>query len=150
MIRFSTGLRNNLAGALGLAASLERGVIEIRSGTQPASADNAATGVLLGTMTLASGPFTPGTATNGLTWGAAAGGSVSKTGVWSFVGIANGTAGHFRFKANAVDDGSASTTAVRMDGSCGTSGADLLLSNVNITVGAPVTCDVFTYTQPAQ
>jgi hypothetical protein len=150
MIRFSTGLRNNLAGALGLAASLERGVIEIRSGTQPASADNAATGVLLGTMTLASGAFTPGTSTNGLTWGAAADGSVSKTGVWSFVGIANGTAGHFRFKANAVDDGSSSTTAVRMDGSCGTSGADLLLSNVNITVGAPVTCDVFTYTQPAQ
>ena len=150
MIRFSTGLRNNLAGSTGLAASLANGVIEIRTGTQPASADNAASGTLLGTMTLASGAFTPGSPTNGLTFAAASGGSVSKTGTWSFVGVAQGTAGWFRFKGNAVDAGGSSDTAIRMDGSCGSSGADLNLSNINITVGAPVTCDVFVYTQPAQ
>lgn len=150
MIRFSTGLRNNLAGSTGLAASLTNGVIEIRTGTQPASADNAASGTLLGTMTLASGAFTPGSPTNGLTFASASGGSVSKTGTWSFVGVAQGTAGWFRFKGNAVDAGGSSDTAIRMDGSCGSSGADLNLSNINITVGAPVTCDVFVYTQPAQ
>ena len=150
MIRFSTGLRNNLAGSTGLAASLANGVIEIRTGTQPTSADSAASGTLLGTMTLASGAFTPGTSTNGLTFASPSGGSVSKTGTWSFVGVAAGTAGWFRFKGNAVDAGGSSDTAIRMDGSCGSSGADLNLSNINITVGAPVTCDVFVYTQPAQ
>lgn len=148
-IRFSTGLRNNLCGALGFAASFEKGVIEIRTGSQPSSADAAATGTLLGTMTLASGAFTPGSPTNGLTFDTPSGGSVSKTGTWSFVGIAAGTAGWFRFKANAADAGGVSTTAVRMDGTCGTSGADLNISNINVAVGAPNTCDVFVYTQPA-
>ena len=149
-IRFSTGLRTNLAGDTGFAASFEKGVIEIYTGTQPVSADSAVSGTLLGTVTLASGPFTPGSPTNGLTFAPAANGVVSKTGTWSFIGIAAGTAGWFRFKANAIDAGGASTTAVRMDGSCATSGANLNLSNTVIAVGAPTTCDTFTYTQPAQ
>jgi hypothetical protein len=149
-IRFSTGLRNNLAGTTGFAASFANGVIEIYTGTQPSSANNAVTGTLLGTVTLAGGAFTPGSPTNGLTFAAAADGSVSKSGVWSFVGIAAGTAGWFRLKANAVDTGLLSTTAVRMDGSIGTSGADLNISNINVAIGAPNTVDTFVYTQPAQ
>lgn len=148
-IRFSTGLRNNLVGALGFSATFDGGVIEIYSGTQPPTADSAVTGTLLGTMTLASGAFTPGSPTNGLTFAAASGGAVSKTGTWSFVGIAAGTAGWFRLKGNAVDAGAVSTTAVRMDGSIATSGADLNLSNITIAIGAPNTCDSFVYTQPA-
>mgnify|MGYP003609399883 CR=1 FL=1 len=148
--RFSTGLRNNLADSLGFAASFDAGVMEIYTGTQPASADAAVSGTLLGTVTLASGPFVPGSPTNGLTFAAASGGSVSKSGTWSFVGIAAGTAGWFRLKANAVDAGGISTTAVRMDGSIGASGANLNLSNLSIAVGAPVTCDTFVYTHPAQ
>lgn len=150
MIRFSTGLRNNLCGPLGFAGSFANGVIEIYTGTQPASANNAVTGTLLGTVTLAGGAFTPGSPTNGLTFAAASDGSVSKSGVWSFVGIAAGTAGWFRLKANAVDTGLLSTTAVRMDGNIGTSGADLNISNINVAIGAPNTVDTFVYTQPAQ
>ena len=149
-IRFSTQLRTNLAGAIGFASSFEKGVIEIYTGSQPATADAAVTGTLLGTMTQSSLPFTPGVITNGLTFAAAANGSVSKSGTWSFVGVAAGTAGWFRLKANAIDAGALSTAAVRMDGSCATSGADLNISNINVAVGAPSTCDVFTYTQPAQ
>lgn len=149
-IRLSTQLRTNLAGATGFAASFANGVIEIYTGTQPANADAAVTGTLLGTMTLASGAFTPGVATNGLTFAAAANGAVSKSGTWSFVGIAAGTAGWFRFKANAVDAGGVSTAAIRMDGSCATSGADLNISNITVAIGAPNTCDSFVYTQPAQ
>lgn len=149
-IRFSTGLRNNLAGTTGFAATFANGVIEIYTGTQPATADSAVTGTLLGTMTLASGAFTPGSPTNGLTFGAAANGAVSKTGTWSFVGIAAGTAGWFRLKGNAADTGLLSTTAPRMDGSCATSGADLNISNIVVAIGAPNTCDTFVYTQPAQ
>ncbi len=148
-VRLSTALRNNLAGNTGFAATFANGVIEIRSGTQPATADAAPTGTLLGTVTLNSGAFTPGVATNGLTFGVPAGGAVSKTGVWSFNGVAVGTAGWFRFKGNAADSGLLSTGECRLDGSIAVSGADMNLSNISITIGAPTTVDTFTWTQPA-
>jgi len=148
-LRLSTGLRNNLAGATGFAATFANGIIEIRTGAQPASADSAVTGTLLGTVTLNSGAFTPGSPTNGLTFSAAADGAVSKSGVWSFSGVVAGTAGWFRLKGNALDDDLASTTLPRVDGSVAVSGADMNLSNIAITIGAPSTIDTFTWTQPA-
>ena len=92
MLRLSTQLRTNLAGAIGFGTTFANGVIEVYSGAQPATADAAVTGTLLGTVTLGSGAFTPGVATNGLTFAAAAAGAVAKTGVWSFNGVAAGTA----------------------------------------------------------
>lgn len=147
--RLSTGARNAMAGATGFATTFDRGVIEIRSGTQPASADNAVSGVLLGLVTLSSGAFTPGSSTNGLTWGSPSGGTVAKSGTWSFVGIANGVAGWYRLRGNAADDGLLSTTLPRMDGSVAAAGGDLQLSTTTITIGAPVTIDSFTFTIPA-
>ena len=138
-----------MAGTLGFAAIFEKGIIEIRTGTQPASADAAPTGTLLGTVTIASGAFTPGSPTNGLTFAAASNGSVAKTGVWSFNGIAAGVAGWFRLKANAVDNNSVSTTLPRLDGSCAVSGGDMNLSNISIVIGAPNTIDAFEYIIPA-
>ncbi len=120
-----------------------------RSGTQPVTANSAATGTLLGTVTLASGAFTPGTATNGLTFATAADGAVSKSGVWSFNGVVAGTAGWFRLKGNALDDDLLSATLPRLDGSIAVSGADMNLSNINIALHAPTTVDSFTWTQPA-
>ncbi len=149
-LRLSTKLRDNLAGTTGFAATFANGVIEIYSGTQPATADSAATGTLLGTVTLNSGAFTPGTATNGLTFASASGGSVSKSGVWSFDGVAVGTAGWFRLKGNAVDAGGISTTLPRLDGSVAVSGADMNMSNISVTIGSPHTVDTFVWTQPAQ
>ena len=149
-VRLSTALRTALAGSTGFAATFANGVIEIYTGTQPATADAAVAGTLLGTVTLASGAFTPGVATNGLTFASAANGAVSKSGVWSFNGVAAGTAGWFRLKGNAVDAGALSTTLPRLDGSVATSGADLNLSNIVIAIGAPSTIDSFTFTIPAQ
>lgn len=149
-VRLSTSLRTNLAGSLGFAATFANGIIEVRTGTQPATADAAATGTLLGTISLNSGAFVAGSPTNGLTFAAAAAGAVSKSGVWSFNGIAAGTAGWFRLKANALDNDALSTTLPRLDGSIATSGADLNLSNISIAIGAPSTVDSFTWTQPAQ
>ena len=148
-VRLSTGLRNAMAGSVGFAAAFTGGVIEVRTGSQPGSADSPASGTLLGTVTLNSLPFVPGETTNGLTFADAASGAVSKSGVWSFNGIAAGTAGWFRLKANAVDDGSNSTITPRLDGSIATSGADLNLSNTSIAVGAPNTIDSFSFTIPA-
>ena len=149
-VKLSTGLRDKLAGSTGFGATFANGVMEIYSGPQPASADAAVTGTLLGTVTLNSGAFVPGAPGNGLTFAAASGGAVAKSGVWSFNGIAAGTAGWFRLKGNAVDAGGASTTLPRVDGSVAVSGADLSLSNIAIAVGAPNTIDTFTWTQPAQ
>jgi len=148
--RLSTGLRTNLAGSTGFAATFANGIIEIRTGTQPATADAAATGTLLGTITKASGAFTPGSATNGLTFATAADGAVTKsTDQWSFNGVAAGTAGWFRFKGNAADNDLLSTTLPRLDGSIATSGADMGLSNISIAISSPTTVDSFTWSQPA-
>lgn len=149
-VRLSTQLRTNLAGTTGFAATFANGVIEVYTGTQPTNADAAVTGTLLGTVTLNSGAFTPGVSTNGLTFAAAATGAVSKSGVWSFNGLAAGTAGWFRLKGNAVDAGALSTVLPRLDGSVAVSGADLNLSNIAIVVSAPNTIDTFTFTIPAQ
>lgn len=63
--------------------------------------------------------------------------------------VADGTAGHYRVKANAADAGASSTTHARIDGSIGSSGADLLFSNLGIVTGAPVSIDQFTFQLPA-
>jgi hypothetical protein len=150
-IRLSTGLRNALVGTGGgLATVFANGIIEIYSGAQPASADAAPTGTLLGTVTTNAGAFTPGVATNGLTWAAAANGTVTKSASnWQFNGVAAGTAGWFRLKGNALDNNTLSTTLPRLDGSIANSGGDMNLSNTTIAVASPNTVDVFSVTLPA-
>lgn len=112
----------------------------------------ALTGSLTTVMaTYGSGTVAGGVApVNGLSFSAPVNGVVSKKNIWSFVGVAAGTAGCFRFVQSIPDAGGASATAVRMDGSIATSGADLNLSNLSVTPGAPNTVDTFSWTQPAQ
>lgn len=253
-IRLSTGTRNALGSALGFAGAFNKASINIYSGTQPATADAAATGTLLGTVTLSSlaltketqasatitvagasgsintvtvgglniipdgavafrtdadttatdlntainrnGMFTstvsgavvtvkprPGagatfnavalattvttltaTSSGNLTGGVSAANALSlgdpvtgvigkpSTAVWSFNGVAAGTAGWFRFVGSVSDAGSLISAApylCRVDGSIGTSGADMNLSNITIAIGAPNTIDSFTWTTPA-
>ena len=57
-VRLSTGSRNGLAQGLGFGGMFNGGRIEIYSGSQPATADAAATGTLLGTVTSGSGALT--------------------------------------------------------------------------------------------
>jgi hypothetical protein len=151
-VKLSTGLRNLLAGTTGLAAALTDGVIFIYSGAQPLSPDNPPSGTPLGIVTKDGGAWAPGSPENGLEFDPAVGGTVTKKAAdsWKFSGSAVGTAGWFRFVGNAADNGAQSVTAVRMDGSIGTTGADLNLSNIAIIVGAPSTVDQFTFTIPAQ
>lgn len=122
------------------------GTLHIYSGTRPADADAAESGTKLVEITLSSGSFTPGTDTNGLIFGDATNGKVSiaSGATWSGVAIATGTATWFRFYDNNVTTG-ASTTAIRFDGSCGTSGsgADLIMSSTSITSGGTETIDQF-------
>ena len=69
---------------------------------------------------------------------------------WSFIGVAAGTAGWFRMIGSTEDAGGISTTAVRMDGSIATTGGDMGLTNILVSVGASNTVDRFNLTQPAQ
>jgi len=151
--RLSTALRNELLkpGGKSLADLLANGRLDIRSGAQPTSADAAETGTLLNSITLASGAFTPGQATNGLNFGAPSAGVLPKEtpGVWSGVCLADGTAGHFRFYANDVVQGANATTAIRMDGAISTSGAEINMSNLAMVLGGTTTIDGFNITLPA-
>jgi len=143
-------MRNGLLGTDDLKGLFTDGVLRIYSGIQPTSADDAETGTLLCEITVSSGVFTPGSPDNGLEFGAPAAGTISKASgeVWSGVATATGTAGWFRFYANARTTG-ASTTAARFDGSVSTSGAQLNMSSTAITAGATTTIDSFAVTLPA-
>jgi hypothetical protein len=67
---------------------------------------------------------------------------------WSGVNIVSGTAGYFRL-VTSVDDGTQSLTQKRLQGSISTNGADMNLSNLNLTQNATLTIDSFTVTLPA-
>lgn len=129
------------------------GWIGIYSTTQPTSADAAFTGSLLARITLASGTFTPGSPANGLEFGIASLGIIAKdSGVWSGVGLVEAAAGWYRFYANASDAGGADTSYIypRMDGSIGTSGAQMISSNTLVQVGATITIDSYQITFGAE
>ena len=144
----ATTLTSNNGGSL--KEVMANGIIHIYSGSQPADADSAETGTKLVEITISSGAFTPGTATNGLEFKKEISGTISKNSLeaWSGVAVATGTAGWFRFYDNNEDTG-ADVTAVRFDGSVGTSGAQLTVSSTSITSGATITVDSFDITLPA-
>ena len=104
--------------------------LKIYSGSQPATADTAATGTLLATFTLSDPSF-----------GAASSGVITLAGTPKTVAAsASGTAGYFR-----LED---STGVDILDGSVGTSGAELNLNTTTITSGVNVTITSGTITIP--
>jgi hypothetical protein len=152
---FSTGLRNGLLGTNDFKTLMNGGVLGIFSGTKPASADLIEGGTLLMLYTLGAHAFTPGNATYGLTFDVVANGIVSKTALetWSGLGLAAAgtgtTATWFRFYDVNYTTG-ASTSAVRFDGSIGTSSTyELRMSNTTIVQDGPATVSTFTVTFPA-
>lgn len=130
----------------GVSGALNLGFINIYSGPQPLLADTGATGTLLGTASIG------GLGVTGLTFDASVSGVIAKAvaETWKFNGVAAGTAGWFRFYEPTDTPTAVSAVKARLDGSVATSGADMNLSNISITVGAPNTIDVFQFTMPAQ
>lgn len=117
-LKYSNGTRD--AQQQGLITYAGSGaIIHLYDGTQPANANTAASGTLLVTMTI-TGSF--GTDSNGtLTLGS----------VTSGTAVASGTAGYFRITKS--DD-----STVVMDGSVGTSGADMNLNTTTVASGQTV------------
>jgi len=123
------------------------GILEIYSGSQPADADTTESGTKLLRISASAGAVVPGVLTNGLTFDAPSAGVLSKAvaQTWQGAGLADGTAGWFRFYTNMYHTGSG-TSKVRFDGSVSTSGAQLNLSSLSIVTSAITTIDTFTVT----
>jgi len=157
------------ATATSLAAAINRnGIFEatVSSSTVTISAPPG-TGIkwnglaLTATLTTVTATYGGGTVSGGvapvagLYFGSPAAGVIAKSSaqIWSFSGLAIGTAGWFRlYSSNTADAGllqSAAPWYPRLDGSIAVSGSDLNLSNLSITVGSPATIDTFSWTQPA-
>lgn len=120
--------------------------INIYTGAQPASANDAATGTRLVTITKG------GDGSTGLTWEPASGNGIASkpsADVWQGAAVASGTAGWFRCYQEGDDPSSSSTTAARFDGSISTSGAEMNMTSTSVASGSVQTIASFTYTDPA-
>jgi hypothetical protein len=110
---------------------LDNGTIQIRTGAQPATADTAASGTLLGT----------------LTFGATAFGATNSSGVATANAItsdtsadASGTAGHARILTSGA--------AIHSDATCGQGTGDLSFDNSVIVSGGTIAISALTWTEP--
>jgi hypothetical protein len=127
-LSYSTTLRNAQLDAVTTAVGAS-GKLRIYSGTRPANVAAAITGTLLAELTL-NATFAPAASSGVLTLNAITSDASAD---------ATGTATHFRiFQSNG-------TTAV-VDGDVSTSGADLNLNSVSITIGGSVAVTSFTIT----
>lgn len=120
------------AAAQAMAAALATDIgsaatIELRTGAKPATPETAASGTLLATVAI-TGSFT------------ASGGSITAANPAAVTVAASGTAGHFRLKTSGG--------TAKVDGTVGTSGADLNLDNVALVAGGTVDLGVPTITVP--
>jgi len=153
-IQLSSALRTATMLTGSLKSRLDLGFLYLYSGTQPATAELAASGTLLAVFSNAGGA-------TGLTFATTGDnpGEMKKTvaEVWSAVGITDGTARWYRFQKLNTNEATTRAEAAavgggtleRMDGSVGTSGADLVAASVAIATGAPLTLDTFVVVQPA-
>lgn len=140
--KLSTAMRNHMLETGSLKGAFTTLEMRIYSGTEPASADDTITGVKLTTIR--------GPSAAALAFDAAAGGSLPKAAaqVWSGVNVASGTATHFRL-VDVSDTDASSSTAKRIQGKCGTAGAELNMTSTSIANGATQTIDGGSITQPA-
>ncbi len=134
------------------------GIMRIYSGAQPTTANDVETGTLLveisngGTIGV---PFVSGAPEFGLNFGETAVGAIlakAPAETWQGEAVASSTAGYFRFYPNDVDnhigaDGGGETK-VRFDGAIATAGAQLNMSNIQITSGGTTTIDSVAVTLP--
>lgn len=131
MAKLSAGLRDHILVTGSLKSGLDGGAIYIYSGTPPATADAALAGNTLLCV------ISNNAAGTGISMdAAAASGVLGKNAgeVWRGQVLATDTATFYRF-AGLADDGLASATALRVQGTVGVLNADLIFSNVNFVAG---------------
>ena len=155
-LSYSTGLVNGVltTGGDSFADMLGGFVIDIYSGTKPASADAAvvtsSTTVLLGTITKGGVAATGDASVYTLHMGVATARAIDKNTAetWQFRGTVAGVAAWFRMR-NPSDPGTASSTDVRIDGTIGTYSGDARLSSTDIVADNIYTLHRFKLTWPS-
>src|SRR5687768_3103316 len=118
------------AQAMGAALATDIGsaaTIEIRTGSKPATPETTASGTLLATVTI-SGSFS------------STGGVLTAANPAAASVVATGTAAHFRVKTSGG--------TAKLDGTVGTSGADMNLDSVSLVSSGTVDLGVPTITIP--
>jgi hypothetical protein len=128
-IQFSTTVRNARLDAIETAIGTSA-VLRIRTGAVPANVGTADSGTVLATVNLPSD------------WMAAAsGGTKALAGTWQDSSAdGTGTAAHFRIYAS---DG----VTAHLQGTVGTSAADMIVDSVSFTAGQQFTVNSFTLTE---
>jgi len=131
---------------------VKHGVIEIRTGAQPASSDDVESGTLLVTITDDGNAHNTTTGLNGLEFeDDPSSGTLGKLSTQTWLGTpgATGQAGWFRFFDQSHTTG-ASTTAVRFDGAVALgSGGQMNLASLTITNGVDFVVNTFDLIVPA-
>jgi hypothetical protein len=145
MSTISTGLRNHLMGTGSFKNAMDLSYLKIYGSPAPTSPDSAVgAATLLCVVSVSAGA-------TGVTFEVSAqAGLLLKAAAeqWQGNNVATGTAVWFRLvKTN--DDGTASTTALRLQGTVALAGADLNLTATSLTSGAVQTVDYFSVLMPA-
>lgn len=133
----STGYAAAILGPQSFDQIFRYGCIEVYSGSQPDSADAPPTGVMLARITRG-GAWAPGASDNGIEFVRSGRYAMKPSDhQWFLQGVAPGTAGWFRLRANAPEDAARSVTAPRIDGAIGLDGvaADTQLFLPDLTIG---------------
>lgn len=126
-IRFNTAMRDAMVTAL--TGAIGGQTLSIYTGSQPAAANDAATGTKLVDIMI-----------NGFNAPANGSATLNTTTPNTGTAVATGTAGWGRIVGG---------TGERIDGTVGTSGTDFTINSTSITNGATVTLTAMTVTQPA-
>jgi hypothetical protein len=127
-LQFSQTLLNDRANKITADVGAS-GYLEIYTGSIPANCAAATTGALLVTLDLAN-PFAPG----------ASAGVLSPTLPANMNAVATGTAGYWR-----IFESDNATCVVQ--GTVGTSGADMILNTLSLVSGGPVQISSWTFTE---
>jgi hypothetical protein len=151
VLQVSTGFKQRILGPESFDQIFNGGAIAIYSGQRPDTADDPATGQLLGHFTTNGGAWGAGNLNNGLTWGRQ-GPFVIKpvTEIWRINPIATSQATWFRILGPQNDIGSLSFVLPRIDGDISSvpQAAEMRLLNPVLQVGTTRSLDYFVFTIP--
>lgn len=142
MVFYSTGLRNGALGTTGFKGALDGGKLQLFSGNVPESADAA-----IGSANLLV-ELTDNAGGGGLNFAAPAAAVLSKdtAQVWAGDPVLGGMATFWRY-VTMSDDGSESTSAVRVQGVSGTANADMIMDPL-IELGVQFQLNYFSLAMP--
>lgn len=148
MLSFSTGIRNGMLTTGSFKSLMDNCVLRIYSGPVPGHPD-AADRALGGSNTLLAVITVSGDGTPLTFQGPAANGAITKnlSEVWMGGVLATGTPTFFRL-VKPTDDGVATTTLLRVQGTAGAGNADLGLTSDLLIEGAPLRIGTFTMVLP--